>query len=156
MPGKLFLVATPIGNLGDISQRAAQTLETVDFIAAEDTRVSVKILNNLGIKKPMVSYHEHNRAASGQRILQHLISGETCALVTDAGTPVISDPGSDLVSLCAEAGVEVTSIPGPCAAISGLILSGLPSGRFTFEGFLSTTKKNRLQHLDELKKKSAQ
>ena len=152
MPGKLFLVATPIGNLGDISQRAAQTLETVDFIAAEDTRVSVKILNNLGIKKPMVSYHEHNRAASGQRILQRLISGETCALVTDAGTPVISDPGSDLVSLCAEAGVEVTSIPGPCAAISGLILSGLPSGRFTFEGFLSTTKKNRLQHLDELKK----
>ncbi|MBQ3404913.1 MAG: 16S rRNA (cytidine(1402)-2'-O)-methyltransferase [Oscillospiraceae bacterium] len=151
MAGKLYLVATPIGNLGDISHRAAQTLESVDFIAAEDTRVSVKILNNLGIKKPMVSYHEHNRASSGERIINRLLAGESCALVTDAGTPVISDPGSDLVTLCAEAGVEVTSIPGPCAAINALILSGLPSGRFTFEGFLSTTKKNRLQHLDELK-----
>ena len=150
MAGTLYLVPTPIGNLGDLSDRICQTLAEADFIAAEDTRVSLKLLNHLGLKKPLVSYYEHNRAESGPRILQRLQAGETCALVTDAGTPAISDPGEDLVALCAQAGVPVCAIPGPCAVITALAVSGLPTGRFTFEGFLSTSKKSRREHLDAL------
>ncbi len=151
MAGCLYIVATPIGNLGDISARCAETLGSVDFIAAEDTRVSIKLLNHLGIKKPMVSYFEHNKIESGAMILYRLLSGESCALVTDAGTPAVSDPGEDLVALCAKSGVEIISVPGCCAAISALAVSGLKTGRFTFEGFLSTSKKSREAHLESLK-----
>ena len=151
MSGTLTLVATPIGNLGDMSPRAVEALQNADFIAAEDTRVTLKLLNHFDIKKPMVSYFEHNRAASGERILARLLGGENCALVTDAGMPAISDPGEDMVRLCAENGIEVRIIPGPCAAVCALALSGLPTGRFTFEGFLSTTKKSRFDHLQQLK-----
>ena len=150
MSGTLYLVATPIGNLGDFSPRAVETLSTVDFIAAEDKRVSLKLLNHFEIKKPMVSYHEHNRAAAGEEILQRLLGGESCALVTDAGTPAISDPGEDLVKQCAQAGVTVCAIPGPCAVITALSISGQSTGRFCFEGFLSTSKKSRREHLDAL------
>ncbi|MBQ3532814.1 MAG: 16S rRNA (cytidine(1402)-2'-O)-methyltransferase [Oscillospiraceae bacterium] len=150
MAGTLYLVATPIGNLGDFSPRAVETLQNADFIAAEDTRVSVKLLNHFDMKKPLVSYHEHNRAAAGQAIVQRLLGGETCALVTDAGTPAISDPGEDLVRLCAENGITVQSIPGCCACITALAVSGLPTGRFTFEGFLSANKKERREQLGEL------
>lgn len=151
MSGTLYLVATPIGNLGDFSPRAVETLETVDFIAAEDTRVSVKLLNHFQIKKPLVSYHEHNHVTAGQTILQRLLAGESCALVTDAGTPAISDPGEDLVRLCGESGVEVIAIPGCCAAVNALAVSGLPTGRFTFEGFLTVNKKSRRERLEALK-----
>ena len=151
MSGTLYLVATPIGNLEDLSPRAVETLAAVDFIAAEDTRVSLKLLNHFGIKKPLASYHEHNAAAAGQAVLGRLLSGESCALVTDAGTPAISDPGEALVRLCGESGVAVTSIPGCCAAVNALAVSGLPTGRFTFEGFLSVNKKSRREHLDSLR-----
>ena len=151
MAGILYLVATPIGNLGDFTPRAVETLENADFIAAEDTRVSMKLLNHFGVKKPLISYHEHNHVTAGQSVLNRLLAGESCALMTDAGTPAISDPGEDLVKQCAEAGITVCAIPGPCAAITALSMSGLPTGRFTFEGFLSTTKKNRAQHLDSLR-----
>lgn len=151
MAGTLYLVATPIGNLSDFSPRAIETLENVDFIAAEDTRVSMKLLNHFGIKKSLVSYHEHNHVTAGQSILSRLLIGESCALVTDAGTPAISDPGEDLVRLCAENGVEVLSIPGCCAAVNALAVSGLPTGRFTFEGFLTVNKKSRREHLESLK-----
>ena len=151
MAGILYLVATPIGNLGDFTPRAVETLENADFIAAEDTRVSMKLLNHFGVKKPLISYHEHNHVTAGQSVLNRLLAGESCALMTDAGTPAISDPGEDLVKQCAEAGIIVCAIPGPCAAITALSMSGLPTGRFTFEGFLSTTKKNRAQHLDSLR-----
>ena len=151
MAGILYLVATPIGNLGDFSPRAVDTLEKADFIAAEDTRVSVKLLNHFDIKKPLVSYHEHNRASAGQTILRRLLAGESCALVTDAGTPAISDPGEDLVRLCGESGITVEAIPGCCAAICALAVSGLPTGRFTFEGFLSANKKERRAALLNLK-----
>ena len=147
MSGTLYLVATPIGNLGDFSPRAVETLSSVDFIAAEDTRVSVKLLNHFQIKKPLVSYHQHNHVTAGRAILERLLNGETCALVTDAGTPAISDPGEELVRLCAENGVDVLSIPGCCAAVNALAVSGLPTGRFTFEGFLSVNKKARREHL---------
>ena len=147
----LYLVATPIGNLGDISERAAQTLSEVDFIAAEDTRVTRKLLEYLNIKKQLVSYYEHNRRESGEKILSRLLSGESCALVTDAGTPGISDPGEDLVRLCSQSGVPMVAIPGPCAAVAALSLSGLSAGRFAFEGFLSTAKKSRFERLNELK-----
>ncbi len=150
MSGTLYLVATPIGNLGDFSPRAVETLEQADFIAAEDTRVSVKLLNHFGIKKPLVSYHEHNHVTAGQSILQRLLGGESCALVTDAGTPAISDPGEDLVRLCAENDVEVLAIPGCCAAVNALAVSGLPTGRFTFEGFLTVNKKSRRERLESL------
>ena len=143
MAGTLYLVATPIGNLGDFSPRGVETLERADFIAAEDTRVSMKLLNHFGIKKPLVSYHEHNRASAGQTILTRLLAGETCALVTDAGTPAISDPGEDLVRLCGENNIAVEAIPGCCAAICALAMSGLPTRRFTFEGFLPANKKER-------------
>lgn len=150
MAGTLYLVGTPIGNLGDISKRAAETLAAVDFIAAEDTRVSVKLLNHLEIKKPLVSYHEHNQRESGPKILERLLAGENCALVTDAGSPAISDPGEDLVRLCAQAGVPVCAIPGPCAAITALSVSALPTGRFAFEGFLPAKKKERRLRLEAL------
>lgn len=151
MSGTLYLVATPIGNLGDFSPRALETLETVDFIAAEDTRVSMKLLNHFELRKPLVSYHEHNHVTAGQSILARLLSGESCALVTDAGTPAISDPGEDLVRLCAENSVPVYAIPGCCAAVNALAVSGLPTGRFTFEGFLTVNKKSRRAHLESLK-----
>ena len=147
----LYLVPTPIGNLSDISDRCHETLAAVDFIAAEDTRVTLRLLNHMGIKKPLVSYYEHNKETSGPRIVERLLAGESCALVTDAGSPAISDPGEDLVRLCAEAGVTVTAIPGPCAAVTALSVSALPTGRFTFEGFLSTAKKSRFAHLDSLR-----
>jgi 16S rRNA (cytidine1402-2'-O)-methyltransferase len=151
MSGILYLVGTPIGNLGDFSPRAARTLAEVDFIAAEDTRVSVKLLNHFEIKKPMISYFEHNKRQRGEEIAARLEAGESCALVTDAGMPAISDPGEDLVSLCASRGISVVVIPGPCAVVSALALSGLETGRFCFEGFLSVNKKNRLNHLEAVK-----
>ncbi len=151
MSGMLYLVPTPIGNLGDISPRSVETLQSVDFIAAEDTRVSLKLLNHLEIKKPLVSYYRHNTETSGPAILERLLSGESCALVTDAGTPAVSDPGEDLVALCAGAGVPVVAIPGPCALVTALAVSGLPTGRFTFEGFLAMNKKNRRRHLESLR-----
>mgnify|MGYP003292072184 CR=1 FL=1 len=154
MSGTLTLVPTPIGNLSDISPRCAQALAEADFIAAEDTRVTLKLLNHLDIKKPLVSYYEHNKEFSGRKILERILAGENCAQVSDAGSPAISDPGEDLVRLCAENGVSVTAIPGPCAAITALSISGLPTGRFTFEGFLSTTKKNRAAHLKSLEKET--
>ena len=150
MPGMLYLVPTPIGNLGDISIRCRETLEKADFIAAEDTRVSLKLLNHLGIKKSLVSYFEHNKAQKGNVILERILAGETCALVSDAGSPAISDPGEDLVKQCAEAGITVCAIPGPCAVITALSISGQATGRFCFEGFLSTAKKSRKAHLESL------
>ena len=150
MAGMLYLVPTPIGNLGDISIRCRETLEQADFIAAEDTRVSLKLLNHLGIKKSLVSYFEHNKATKGNVILDRILAGETCALVSDAGSPAISDPGEDLVKQCAEAGITVCAIPGPCAVITALSISGQSTGRFCFEGFLSTAKKSRREHLESL------
>ncbi len=150
MSGMLYLVPTPIGNLGDISLRCRETLENADFIAAEDTRVTMKLLNHLGIKKNLVSYYEHNKGFKGNVILDRILAGETCVLVSDAGSPAISDPGEDLVRLCAENGITVCAIPGPCAVITGLSISGLPTGRFCFEGFLSTSKKSRNEHLESL------
>lgn len=151
MPGTLYLVPTPIGNLGDISLRCRETLENADFIAAEDTRVTLKLLNHLGIKKSLVSYYEHNKTFKGDKIVERILAGETCALVSDAGSPAISDPGEDLVRQCAQAGITVCAIPGPCAAITALSISGQATGRFCFEGFLSTAKKSRREHLDSLK-----
>ena len=150
MAGILYLVPTPIGNLGDLSQRIIDTLAGADFIAAEDTRVTLKILNHLGLKKPLVSYYRHNTETSGPQILERILAGENCALVTDAGTPAISDPGEELVAQCAAAGVQVCAIPGPCALVTALAVSGLPTGRFTFEGFLAMNKKNRAAHLKSL------
>ncbi len=152
MSAMLYLVPTPIGNLGDISLRCRETLENADFIAAEDTRVTLKLLNHLGIKKNLVSYYEHNKATQGSRIVERILAGETCALVSDAGSPAISDPGEDLVKQCAAAGIPVCAIPGPCAAITALSISGQATGRFCFEGFLSTAKKSRREHLDALRK----
>ena len=151
MPGMLYLVPTPIGNLGDISIRCRQTLEEADFIAAEDTRVTLKLLNHLGIKKSLVSYYEHNKTQKGDRILERILAGETCALVSDAGSPAISDPGEELVKQCAQAGITVCAIPGPCAVITALSISGQSTGRFCFEGFLSTAKKSRRDHLESLR-----
>lgn len=150
MSGIVYLVGTPIGNLGDISPRALETLAGVDFIAAEDTRVSLKLLNHYGIKKPLLSYFAHNRRERGEQILRRLLAGESCALVTDAGMPAVSDPGEELVALCAANGVEVICVPGPSALTAALALSGLPTGRFTFEGFLSTAAKSRREHLASL------
>lgn len=151
MGGKLYVVGTPIGNLGDLSPRALNILETVDFIAAEDTRVTVKLLNHFGIKKPMVSYHEHNKESRQGSISDRIAAGETCAIVTDAGMPAISDPGEDLVRLCHERGLQVESVPGPSALITALAISGMPSGRFCFEGFLSVNKSSRKEHLEAVK-----
>ena len=149
--GTLYLVATPVGNLADISARAVKVLSEVDFVAAEDTRNSMRLLSYLGIQKPMVSYFEHNKRTHGDMICDRLAAGESCALVTDAGTPAISDPGEDIVALCASRGIPVTSIPGACAAILALTLSGLPTGKFCFEGFLSADKKERRNRLEALK-----
>lgn len=151
MGGKLYVVGTPIGNLGDFSPRAVEVLGTVDCIAAEDTRVTVKLLNHFGIKTPLLSYHEHNKKAVGEKIVARLLSGDTFALVSDAGMPAISDPGEDLVDLCHKQGIPVESVPGPSAVVTALALSGLPSGRFCFEGFLSVNKTSRRQHLEEIK-----
>lgn len=150
LPGCLYLVATPIGNLSDLSERAVAVLSGVDFIAAEDTRNTGKLLSCLDIRKPLVSYHEHNKRERGSQLCDRLAAGESCALVTDAGTPAISDPGEDLVRLCAERGIPVTAVPGCCAGITALTLSGLPTGRFTFEGFLPTEKKPRTARLAAL------
>lgn len=151
MLGILYVVGTPIGNLGDMSPRAVETLENVDFIAAEDTRVTLKLLNHFGIKKPMVSYFEHNKHQRGEIICRRILSGENCAIVTDAGMPCISDPGELLVKQCEEYGIEVKAVPGASAVISALAISGLPTGRFTFEGFLSVNKKSRMEHLESVK-----
>lgn len=151
MPGELYVVGTPIGNLGDISPRCAETLEKADFIAAEDTRVSLKLLNHLGIKKSLVSYYEHNKSESGPKIVERILLGENCALVTDAGMPAVSDPGEELVDLCVKEGIRVVCVPGPCAAVSALAVSGLPSGRFCFEGFLPAEKKERAERLELVK-----
>ena len=151
MAGTLYLVPTPIGNLGDISRRAADTLSAVDFIAAEDTRVTLKLLNHLEIRKPLLTYHRHNTQTGGEAVLERLLAGEDGALVTDAGTPAVSDPGEELVARCARAGVPVVAVPGPCALVVALSVSGLPTGRFTFEGFLPMNKKNRRAHLDSLR-----
>ena len=147
----LYLVATPIGNLADISERAIKVLSEADFIAAEDTRNSMRLLSALGIKKELVSYHEHNKKASGERLVARLLSGESCALITDAGMPAISDPGEDIVKLCADAGITVSVIPGACAAVSALSVSGLETRRFAFEGFLSANKSERKKQLDKVK-----
>ena len=151
LPSTLYLVGTPIGNLSDITERAKKVLSEVDFVAAEDTRNSMRLLSYLGIQKPMVSYFEHNKRTHGEMICDRLASGESCALVTDAGTPAISDPGEDIVALCAARGIPVTSVPGACAAILALTLSALPTGRFCFEGFLSADKKERRTRLEALK-----
>lgn len=147
MPGKLYIVGTPIGNLGDMTYRAVETLKSVDFIAAEDTRVTQKLLSYFNIKKPLVSYHEHNRKAAGDEISERLEAGETCAVVTDAGMPCISDPGEDLVKLCAERGIPMEVVPGPSAVISALAVSGLDTSKFAFEGFLSTAPNSRKETL---------
>lgn len=152
MSGKLFVVGTPIGNLGDISPRALRTLEECDFIAAEDTRVTLKLLNHFEIKKPMISYFEHNRRQKGEIITERILSGENCAIVTDAGMPAVSDPGEDLVALCHEKGIPVSVVPGPSAFVAAIALSGLSVGRFTFEGFLSVSKVSRREHLEEVKR----
>jgi len=151
MAGKLYIVGTPIGNLEDFSPRAKRILSEVDFIAAEDTRVTVKLLNHLGISKPMVAYFEHNKKERGNTVIERMLSGEVCAIVTDAGMPAISDPGEDLIRECHERGIAVESVPGPTAFATALALSGMPSGRFCFEGFLSVNKPSRKKHLEEVK-----
>ncbi len=150
MNGRLTLVGTPIGNLSDFSERAQQALRDCDFIAAEDTRVTLRLLNHFGIKKPLVSYFEHNKREKGEQLCQRMEAGEHCVLVSDAGMPAISDPGEDLVRLCRERGIPVGCVPGPSAVITALALSGLPAGRFTFEGFLSVSKRSRKEHLQSL------
>lgn len=151
MEGRLTLVGTPIGNLSDLSDRALEALNSCDFIAAEDTRVTLKLLNHFGIKKPLVSYFEHNKREKGEQLCARMLAGEHCCLVSDAGMPAISDPGEDLVRLCREKGIPVGCVPGPSAVITALALSGLPAGRFTFEGFLSVSKRSRKEHLQSLK-----
>ena len=150
-PGTLYLIGTPIGNLGDLSPRALEILAGVDFVAAEDTRVTGALLSHFGIRRPLISYYEHNLRQRGEQIVARLLAGESCALCTDAGMPAISDPGCDIVKLCREAGIPVTSAPGPSAVTTALALSGIDTGRFTFEGFLSTNRKNRTEHLQELR-----
>ncbi len=150
MPGRLYVVGTPIGNLGDLSPRAAETLEKADFIAAEDTRVTLKLLNYLGLKKELLSYYEHNKNGRGNLIIERLKKGESCALVSDAGMPAISDPGEQLVCEAREAGIAVEAVPGPSALVTALAVSGMPAGRFCFEGFLSVNKISRREHLASL------
>lgn len=152
MSGTLYLVGTPIGNLEDLSPRAIRILSEVDFIAAEDTRVTRKLLTHFGIHTPLICYQEHNRAAQGETVVERLLAGQNAAIVTDAGMPAISDPGEDLVRLCHERGVEVASVPGPCAAVTALAMSGMETGRFCFEGFLSVNKPSRREHLESLKR----
>ena len=150
LPGTLYLVSTPIGNLADLSERAVKVLSEVDFVAAEDTRNSGLLLARVGINRPMISYFEHNKRERGEEIVARLAAGESCALVTDAGTPAVSDPGEDLVALCAARGIRVSAVPGPVASIVALTLSGLPTGRFCFEGFLPPVKSKRIARLQEL------
>lgn len=152
MPGILYVVGTPIGNLSDLSPRAAETLRAADFIAAEDTRVTLKLLNHLEIKKPQVSYYEHNLREKGEQIVQRILAGESCAIVTDAGMPCISDPGEELVRLCAAEGIPVAAVPGPSAVITALAVSGLPTARFAFEGFLSMNRKRRMERLEQIRR----
>lgn len=152
--GQLFVVGTPIGNMGDITYRAVETLKSVDFICAEDTRVTVKLLNHYGIKKPMISYHEHSERHVSDRIMSKIMSGESCAVVSDAGMPCISDPGEDLIRLCIENNVSVEVVPGPTAMASAAALSGLSVSRFTFEGFLAAAKKQRYAHLESVAKET--
>ena len=152
MTGRLTLVGTPIGNLSDLSPRAVDALRECDFIAAEDTRVTLRLLNHFGIRKPLISYFEHNKRERGEAICARLLQGETAALVTDAGMPAISDPGQELVALCYENHIPVGVVPGPTAVITALALAGLPTGRFAFEGFLSVDKRQRREHLDSLKR----
>lgn len=154
MSGNLYVVGTPIGNLEDLSPRAVRVLEECDFIAAEDTRVTLKLLNRFGIRTPMVSYHEHNKNKRGEELVARMLNGENCALVTDAGMPAISDPGEDLVALCHDRGVKVNAVPGPSAVITALALSGMNVSRFTFEGFLSVNKTGRREHLESLKEET--
>lgn len=151
MQGRLTLVGTPIGNLSDMSERAVEALQTCDFIAAEDTRVTLRLLNHFGIKKPLVSYFEHNKREKGEQLCRRMEEGEHCVLVSDAGMPAISDPGEDLVRLCRDRGIPVGCVPGPSAVITALALSGMPAGRFTFEGFLSVSKRSRKEHLQSIK-----
>jgi 16S rRNA (cytidine1402-2'-O)-methyltransferase len=151
LPPGLYVVGTPLGNLGDMSPRGLETLAAVDFIAAEDTRVSLKLLNRFGIKKPLISYYEHNLRERGEQIAQRILAGESCAVITDAGMPCISDPGEDLVRLCAEKAIAITVMPGPTALTTALAVSGLPTGRFAFEGFLSVKRANRFEHLEQIK-----
>lgn len=150
MSGTLYIVPTPIGNLGDITERAKETLESVDFVASEDTRVGGKLMMMLGFKKPLVSYHEHSKGAVIQSIVERILSGENCALITDAGTPAVSDPGEKLVAECADAGITVTALPGACAAVTALSASGLASRRFCFEGFLPENRSERQERIEEL------
>lgn len=150
--GTLYLVGTPIGNLADISERAKKALSEANFIAAEDTRNSLRLLMALGIKNELISYHEHNRKSSGEKIVARLLAGESCALITDAGMPAISDPGEDIVSMCADAGITVSVIPGACAAVCALALSGLSTSRFAFEGFLAAKDSERKKQLSSLAK----
>lgn len=154
MSGKLYLCATPIGNLEDITLRVLRTLKEVDLIAAEDTRNSIKLLNHFEIKTPMTSYHEYNKIEKAHTLIGKMLEGQNIALITDAGTPGISDPGEELVRMCYEAGVEVTSLPGPAACITALTLSGLPTRRFAFEAFLPMDKKERREILEELKEET--
>ena len=151
MNGKLYVVGTPIGNLGDMSPRAVETLSKVDFIAAEDTRVTIKLLNHFGIKKEMLSYYEHNKNSKGNLIIERMLRGESCAVVSDAGMPAISDPGEDLVRKARDIGIEIESVPGPSALITAISISGFPCGRFCFEGFLSMNKLSRKEHLEKLR-----
>lgn len=151
MKGKLYLCPTPIGNLGDITMRTIETLKSVDLIAAEDTRVSAKLLNHFEIKVPITSYYEHNKREKGSYLIEKLLSGLNIAIITDAGMPGISDPGEDLVKLCIKNDIEIEALPGPCAFATALVASGMPTGRFSFEGFLTTNRKNRIEHLESLK-----
>ncbi|MBR3534593.1 MAG: 16S rRNA (cytidine(1402)-2'-O)-methyltransferase [Oscillospiraceae bacterium] len=151
MPGTLYVLGTPIGNISDITLRALDILGEVDFIAAEDTRVTLKLLNRYDIKKPLVSYHDHSSRSCAETIIKRLVEGETAAVVTDAGMPCISDPGEDLVKMCYENDVPVKVIPGPSAVVSALAVSGLSTSRFSFEGFLSVTRKQRIEHLEEVR-----
>ena len=150
MAGQLFLCATPIGNLEDMTYRVVRTLREVDLIAAEDTRNSIRLLNHFDIHTPMTSYHEYNKVEKGQALIARMKEGESIALITDAGTPGISDPGEDLVRLCHEEGISVTSLPGACACITALTISGKPTRRFAFEAFLPSDKKERARVLEEL------
>ena len=154
MSGKLILVGTPIGNLNDMSPRAVKALEEADFIAAEDTRVTMKLLNHFGVKKPMISYFEHNKRQKGKYIVDRILSGEACVLVSDAGMPAISDPGEELEAQCLEQNLKIPVVPGPSAVVSAVAISGLTTGRFTFEGFLSVNKKSRFEHLESVKNES--
>ncbi len=151
MAGMLYVVGTPIGNISDITLRALDVLGEVDFIAAEDTRVTLKLLNKYEIKKPLVSYHDHSSRSCAQSIIDRIIAGETCAVVTDAGMPCISDPGEDLVKMCYDSNIPINVVPGPSATVSALAISGLSTARFSFEGFLSVTRKQRIEHLTQAK-----